>query len=105
MEAANPTKNPSANWQELVLLIHEAKLGSIIESELETLVLVNGATPAVIDRVVAVLEQANTLDREKLTAIEGYLTAVKPEFDHIATVEHEAKEELEKILIQAEVAN
>ncbi|KKU43330.1 MAG: hypothetical protein UX60_C0029G0007 [Berkelbacteria bacterium GW2011_GWA2_46_7] len=90
------------DWRELVLLIHEAKLGPLVESELETLVLVNGATHEVIDRVLQVLQQANALDKEKLSSIQDYLSQVKPEYNRIETVEQEAKEELHKILVQAE---
>ena len=90
------------DWRELVLLIHEAKLGPLVESELETLVLVNGATHEVIDRVLQVLQQANALDKEKLSSIQDYLSQVKPEYEKIKTVEQEAKEELQKILVQAE---
>ena len=90
------------DWRELVLLIHESKLGPLVESELETLVLVNGATPEVTDRVLQVLQQANALDREKLTSIQEYLAKVKLEYEKIETVEQEAKEELKKILVQAE---
>lgn len=90
------------DWRELILLVHEAKLGSIVESELETLILVNGATPEVLDRVTRILQQANTLDQEKLTNIKEYLSQTKPEYERIETVEEEAKEELRKILVQAE---
>jgi hypothetical protein len=90
------------DWRELVLLIHEASLGPIIESELETLVMVNGATPEVKERVLQVLQQANDLDQEKLSAIKSYLSHVEPQYEKIETVEREAKEELQKILVQAE---
>lgn len=95
-------RESKVDWRELVLLIHEAKLGPLVESELETLVLANGATPQVIDRVLQVIQQANALDQEKLSSIQSYLSQVKPEYNRIETVEQEAKEELHKILVQAE---